>query len=147
MDMGQYMEIFIEESNEHLQHMNQIMLELESRPDDLSLLNEVFRTAHTIKGMAGTMGFNKVANLTHEMENVLQLVRSKEIEVSEGIVDILFECFDSLGEYTSNLADTGEEGELDSSELVNKLKLIEKNRGLVSAEPKESAEPVKELWR
>jgi len=129
MDMSQYMEIFIEESNEHLQHMNQIMLELENKPDDLSLLNEVFRIAHTIKGMAGTMGFNKVANLTHEMENVLQLVRSKEIEVSEKIVDILFECFDSLEEYTANLSNTGEEGELDSTELVNKLKLIEKNRG------------------
>jgi len=129
MDMSQYLEIFIEESNEHLQHMNQIMLDLENRPDDLSLLNEVFRIAHTIKGMSGTMGFTKTANLTHEMENVLHLVRSKEIEVSDQIVDILFECFDTLEEYINHLSNTGEEGDLDSTELVNKLKAVEKNRG------------------
>lgn len=129
MDMSQYLEIFIEESNEHLQHMNQIMLDLENRPDDLGLLNEVFRIAHTIKGMSGTMGFTKVADLTHEMENVLQLVRSQEIDVSEQIVDILFECFDTLEEYINNLSNTGEEGDLDSTALVNKLKAIEKNRG------------------
>ncbi len=75
------------------------------------------------------MGFTKTANLTHEMENVLHLVRSKEIEVSDQIVDILFECFDTLEEYINHLSNTGEEGDLDSTELVNKLKAVEKNRG------------------
>lgn len=110
MDMSQYLEIFIEESNEHLQHMNEVLLELENNTDDLNLLNEIFRIAHTIKGMSGTMGYTRTANLTHEMENVLQLVRNREIPVTETIINILFECFDALEEYINTLTGTGQEG-------------------------------------
>lgn len=129
MDMSQYLEIFIDESKEHLQHMNEILLTLENQPDNLALLNEIFRIAHTIKGMAGTMGFNKLANLTHEMENVLDLVRNRQIDVTSYIVDILFECFDSLEEYITNLTNTGQEGELDSTELVKKLSDLVETKG------------------
>lgn len=132
MDMSQYLEIFIEESKEHLQHMNSILLELENSPDNIDLLNEIFRIAHTIKGMSGTMGFNKLANLTHEMENVLHLVRNREIEVTEGIIDILFECFDGLEEYINTLIETGAEGNRDTTDLVNRLKLIVENKGFVT---------------
>jgi two-component system chemotaxis sensor kinase CheA len=133
MDMSQYLEIFIEESKEHLQHMNSILLELENSPENFDLLNEIFRIAHTIKGMSGTMGFNKLANLTHEMENVLHLVRNKEIEVSEGIIDILFECFDGLEEYINTLIETGAEGDRDTTDLVNRLKMIVEKKAFVSA--------------
>lgn len=132
MDMSQYLEIFIEESKEHLQHMNSILLDLENSPDDLNLLNEIFRIAHTIKGMSGTMGFNKVANLTHEMENVLHLVRNREVEVTEGIIDILFECFDGLEEYINTLIDTGAEGERDTTDLVNRLKSIVEHKAVIA---------------
>lgn len=132
MDMSQYLEIFIEESKEHLQHMNSILLTLENSPDDLNLLNEIFRIAHTIKGMSGTMGFNKVASLTHEMENVLHLVRNKEVEVTEGIIDILFECFDGLEEYINTLIETGAEGDRDTTDLVNRLKSIVEHKAVVA---------------
>jgi two-component system chemotaxis sensor kinase CheA len=140
MDMSQYLEIFIEESREHLDQMNQILLDLENNTEDLDLLNGIFRVAHTIKGMAGTMGFNKVQNLTHEMENVLHKVRSGEIAVSEEIIDILFECFDTLEEYIGNLKNTGEEGDTDASALVKKLIMLLENDGKLVSEASEEAE-------
>ena len=124
MDMSQYLEIFIDESKEHLQTMNEILLELENNVEDVSHIGEIFRIAHTLKGMSGTMGFTKLADLTHKMENVLDLVRNGELNVTSVIVDVLFECFDALEEYVDNLEKTGNEGDLDSSELVQKLQTI-----------------------
>lgn len=127
MDMNQYLDIFIEESKEHLQNMNQILLKLETTTDDLTLLNEIFRIAHTLKGMSGTMGYVRMANLTHEMENVLQSIRNKEIEVNEFIIDILFECFDTLEAYVNELGNSGVEGEYDPKPLIEKLTSIMNN--------------------
>ncbi|MBN2797004.1 MAG: chemotaxis protein CheA [Clostridia bacterium] len=128
MDMNQYMEIFIDESKEHLQSMNQVLLELENNKADVSHVNEIFRVAHTIKGMSGTMGFTKVADLTHEMENVLHLVRTKEIDVNDYIIDILFECFDSLESQITFIEDNSVESDEDNIALVNKLKEIVKTK-------------------
>lgn len=128
MDMSQYLEIFIEESKEHLQHMNEILLVLENNFEDSALLNEIFRIAHTIKGMSGTMGYTKVASLTHEMENVLHICRANELKVDSVIIDILFECFDGLEEYINHLIKFNEEGNLDTTDLVNRLKYIAKNK-------------------
>jgi len=139
MDMSQYLEIFIEESKEHLQHMNSILLNLEEETKDLNLLNEIFRIAHTIKGMSGTMGFTRVANLTHEMESLLDLVRNKEIDVDGYIIDILFECFDALEAYITNLESTGEEGTHDSTELVAKLSVLVKLKRSPSKEEQNAA--------
>ncbi len=144
MDMSQYLEIFIDESKEHLQHMNQILLDLENTPEDLNLLNEIFRVAHTIKGMAGTMGFTKVANVTHEMENVMHKVRNGEIPVTTHIVDVLFECFDTLEEHINSLESTGQESDLDPVPLVNKLKAILENKQPEASKPEEEAPEVVE---
>lgn len=121
MDMNQYLDIFIEESREHLQHMNDNLLELERNPKEINLLNEIFRVAHTLKGMSGTMGFSNIANLTHEMENLLDALRNGEVEPNSEIIDILFRCFDSLDEYINNIIEIGTEGELDSTELVKEI--------------------------
>lgn len=142
MDMSQYLEIFIEESKEHLQHMNGILLELEKTPEDLNLINEIFRIAHTIKGMSGTMGYTKVATLTHEMENVLHLVRNKEIPVTPNIIDVIFECFDSLENQITSIENNGVESSYDYSELVNKLIHILNTKGAAApAAPKAAAKP------
>ncbi len=132
MDMSQYLEIFMDESKEHLQHMNQILLELEKTPEDLNLINEIFRIAHTIKGMSGTMGFTKVATLTHEMENVLHLVRNKEFPVTSVIIDVIFECFDTLDNQITAIENSGAENSSDSSALVNKLIQIINTKGVSS---------------
>ncbi|SHI79709.1 two-component system, chemotaxis family, sensor kinase CheA [Geosporobacter subterraneus DSM 17957] len=121
MDMGQYLEIFIEESKENLQNMNQSLLDLENNYGDKSILNDIFRVAHTLKGMSSTMGFSKVASLTHEMENVLQALRNNEIPTSEKIIDLLFECLDILEEYINEISNTGDEGDLESNHLIKKL--------------------------
>ena len=122
MDMSQYLEIFIEESKEHLQNMNQSLLELENNHKDIGLLNEIFRIAHTLKGMAGTMGYNKITSLTHEMENVLQALRSEEIQINEVTINILFECFDVLDGFVNQIVSSGEEGHYDTSDLIYRLK-------------------------
>ena len=82
MDTNQYMEMFLEESREHLQSLNECLLVLEQNPEDSSVLNEIFRSAHTIKGMSATMGFTEIAELTHEMENVLDLLRKEQLKAN-----------------------------------------------------------------
>ena len=128
MDMNQYMEIFIDESKEHLQSMNRVLLDLENNMSDVQPVNEIFRVAHTIKGMSGTMGFTKVADLTHEMENVLHMVRTKEIDVNSYIIDILFECFDTLEGQITHIEENNVEGSEENIGLVNKLKEIVKTK-------------------
>ncbi|MBN4067867.1 chemotaxis protein CheA, partial [Alkaliphilus transvaalensis] len=124
MDMSQYLDIFIEESKEHLQNMNQILLQLENDHANTGMINEIFRVAHTIKGMAGTMGYTHTAHLTHEMENALQLVRSGEIEINSEIIDVLFQCFDKLEKYVEAVESNGNEGNEDSEELIELIKKI-----------------------
>lgn len=121
MDMSQYMEIFIEESKEHLQSLNQCLLQMEKNPEDNSMLNEIFRVAHTIKGMAGTMGFNKMTRLTHDMEDVLQSLRNNEIKTTPKLIDLLFRCLDALEAYTTVIVDTGIEGTEDNLSIINEL--------------------------
>mgnify|MGYP003244617689 CR=1 FL=1 len=76
MDVSQYLEIFLDETNEHLQNLNTQILELESDPENMDNINEIFRAAHSLKGMAGTMGYKRMQNLTHDMENVFSEVRN-----------------------------------------------------------------------
>ncbi len=121
LDISQYINIFVEEAKEHLQNMNDVLLELEKNPSHLGHINEIFRVAHTIKGMSGTMGFHNMANLTHEMENVLQAARSDEIELSENIIDILFECFDALDSSVNHIIDFGTEEDNTNQIIINKL--------------------------
>lgn len=124
LDISQYINIFIEEAKEHLQSMNGVLLELEKNPSHLGHINDIFRVAHTIKGMSGTMGFHNMANLTHEMENVLQAARSKEIELTEDVIDILFECFDALDSSVYNIIEQGTEDENTNEVLINKLAML-----------------------
>ena len=81
MDVSQYLEIFLDETNEHLQNLNTQILELESDPENMDNINEIFRAAHSLKGMAGTMGYKRMQNLTHDMENVFSEVRNGNIKV------------------------------------------------------------------
>ena len=121
MDMNQYLEIFIEESQEHLQNLNQSLLGLETNPKDMQILNEIFRVAHTLKGMAGTMGYSKMTKLTHQMENVLDDIRNGKIDVSTFIVDVLFECLDFLENAVNHIASNSTEGNASADEIIVKL--------------------------
>ena len=125
MDMNQYMEVFIDESKEHLQTCNEQLLELEKNPTDLSIVNEIFRSAHTLKGMSATMGYEDLANLTHKMENVLDLIRTNKLEVTADLLDVVFAAVDDLEAMVMDIA-SGGNGKRDVSEVVNKLHAIEK---------------------
>jgi two-component system chemotaxis sensor kinase CheA len=96
MDMSQYLEYFLSEAAEHLQALNSNLLELEQRPDNREVFNEILRSAHTLKGMSATMGFKRVAELTHEMESTLLLLKDCQVSVTSEAVDVLFKCLDAL---------------------------------------------------
>ena len=124
METNQYMEMFLDESHEHLQSLNDGLLGLEDNAEDLSVLNEIFRNAHTLKGMSATMGYNKIAELTHEMEDVLDALRKEQIKIREDIIDTLFKCVDSLEQMIDNVANGDPEDLIDVSDLVAKLTAI-----------------------
>lgn len=109
MDTDQYMGIFLDESREHLQALNDNILALEAEPHNEAVLDEIFRSAHTLKGMSATMGFNIMAELTHEMENILDLLRKNKLDATGDIVDLLFRCVDTLEKLIDNVASGGEE--------------------------------------
>ncbi|MET3697964.1 two-component system chemotaxis sensor kinase CheA [Bacillus oleivorans] len=124
MEMNQYLEMFIEESKEHLQACNDHLLELEKNPGNLEIINEIFRSAHTLKGMSATMGFEDLASLTHQMENVLDAIRNEKISVTSEVLDIVFMAVDDLEAMVYSIADGGD-GKKDVSEVVRLLKQIE----------------------
>lgn len=96
MDLAQYMGMYVDGSRENLDLMDKHLLALEQDPDNLGAVGEIFRAAHTLKGMSSTMGFDKIAHLTHEMENVLDNLRNRTVAVTTNIIDVLFETFDAL---------------------------------------------------
>lgn len=124
MEVNQYLEMFIEESKEHLQACSEHLLELEKNPDDLAIVGEIFRSAHTLKGMSATMGFEDLADLTHKMENVLDAIRNEKIHVTPEILDVVFESVDHLEEMVMDIANGGD-GKRDVSATVAQLKRIE----------------------
>lgn len=141
MDVSQYLEIFIDESEEHLQTLSDCIMVLEKEPDNKDTINEVFRAAHSLKGMAGTMGFKRMQHLTHDMENVFQEVRSDRVKVTSGMIDLLFKCLDALEGYLDNIKSTSDEGDEDNEVIIKELNdFIAKADGEAEAENKEVSE-------
>lgn len=124
MDMNQYLSMFIDESNDHLQSLNENMLQLEGNPEDLGIVQVIFRSAHTLKGMAATMGFEDLASLTHKMENVLDLVRNEKLKMQDYIFDTMFKSLDALETMVQDITEGGQ-GKADVSAIVASLQAIE----------------------
>ncbi|WP_433749790.1 chemotaxis protein CheW [Falsibacillus pallidus] len=129
MEMNQYLEVFIEESREHLQSCNENILALEKKPDDLSIVNEIFRSAHTLKGMSATMGYEDIAHLTHVMENVLDAIRNEKITVTPELFDVVFLSIDALESMVESIA-AGGDGKRDIQEIALKLQMIEDGKAI-----------------
>ena len=121
MDLSQYLEIFIDETKEHLQTLNDQVLIMEQDPENIDTVNEIFRAAHSLKGMAGTMGFKRMQRLTHDMENVFSEIRNGKMSVTPDIVDIVFKCLDALEGYLANIQETADEGTEDNEEIIELL--------------------------
>jgi two-component system chemotaxis sensor kinase CheA len=121
MDVSQYLEIFIEETKEHLQSLNEHILILEKEPENEETINEIFRAAHSLKGMAGTMGYKRMQRLTHDMENVFSEIRAGKMKATSALVDILFRGLDALEAYLSNIQSEANEGEEDNEDIITAL--------------------------
>ncbi|MCU7667925.1 chemotaxis protein CheA [Bacillus thuringiensis] len=132
----EFISMFLEESQEHLQALNENVLKLENNPEDITVVSEIFRSAHTFKGMAATMGFLDISNLTHEMENVLDSIRNNKMSVNSLVIDVIFECIDNLERMVVDIQDGGQ-GHLDVNGTVNRLKqLLNGGSSIASENPK-----------
>ena len=138
---NQYMDMFLDESHEHLQSLNEGLLRLEENMEEIDAVNDIFRNAHTLKGMSATMGFAKIAELTHEMEDVLDLVRKSQIKLNEDIMDTLFKCLDSLEQMVDSVGNGEAEDVVDVSDLVAKLSSISKGTPAPAAATPAAAAP------
>lgn len=121
MDVSQYLEIFIDETKEHLQSLNEQILVLEREPENVDTINEIFRAAHSLKGMAGTMGYKRMQRLTHNMENVFSEIRNGKMKASAKLVDVLFKGLDALEQYLDVIINSGDEGTEDNEDIVKSL--------------------------
>lgn len=139
MDVSQYLEIFLDETREHLQSLNTEILNLEQDPENEDTINEIFRAAHSLKGMAGTMGYKRMQTLTHDMENVFSEVRNGTIKIKSHMIDILFQCLDALEEYTTNIQENSDEGTNDNEALIKLLNDCLKPDGGAAEEKAEAA--------
>ena len=147
MDVSQYLEIFLDETNEHLQNLNTQILELESDPENMDNINEIFRAAHSLKGMAGTMGYKRMQNLTHDMENVFSEVRNGNIKVDSRMVDVLFQCLDALEQYVNNIQETSDEGTDDNEPIIKALNSFivnNEDKGVLPEEANKEEAPAEE---
>ncbi|GAB2563366.1 chemotaxis protein CheA [Gracilibacillus alcaliphilus] len=132
MEVNEYLEVFIEESKEHIQSLNDHLLILENDPANMETVSEIFRSAHTLKGMAATMGYRDIADLTHKMENVFDAVRNNQISIHSEIMDVLFQAVDQLEGMVLDIVDGGE-GAADVQQLVTQLQAIENKEEIPKA--------------
>lgn len=129
MDVSQYLDIFLDETKEHLQNLNTQILALEQDSENMDTINEIFRAAHSLKGMAGTMGYKRMQTLTHDMENVFSEVRTGNIKVNAPMIDTLFQCLDALEDYLAYIQENADEGDNDNEPLIKELNRILNSKG------------------
>lgn len=134
MDMNEYLPMFLAECREHLQELNLAVVRLEERPDDRATIDEIFRAAHSLKGMSSTMGFEGMAHLTHQMEDVFELLRQRGGALDGAVVDVVLECLDALGASVDAIDESG-------TEAIEPAPLIARLKGLVRTEDEAGAEP------
>lgn len=140
MDVSQYLEIFIDETKEHLQNLNDLLLVLEKEPEDKATINEIFRAAHSLKGMAGTMGYKRMQNLTHNMENVFSEIRNDKMKVTASLIDTLFQCLDALESYLNNIQEASDEGTEDNEAIIKLLNEFLATEGNMTTEAQPAAQ-------
>lgn len=140
MDSAELLEMFIDEAGEHLENLNQRVLELDKGEITEDTINEIFRAAHSLKGTSGSMGFTRLQRLTHDMESVFSLVREGKLSVGSDLVDLLFRCLDAVQAYLDNIRETSDEGTETNQDLIDELgKYLE---GGAAAQPASKEQPV-----
>ena len=140
MDVSQYLSVFLDEAKEHLQSLNDNIMILEQDPENEDCINEIFRSAHSMKGMAGTMGYTRMQNLTHDMEDVFSDVRGGKIKIKSADIDVLLQCLDAIQEYVDNITENQDEGTDEHQNIIKALADI-RNGGGGEAAPAAAAAP------
>lgn len=137
MDVNQYLEIFIDETKEHIQNLNDQLMIIEKEPDNKDTINEIFRAAHSLKGMAGTMGYKRMQRLTHDMENVFSEIRNDKMKVTSSLIDVLFQSLDAIEAYLNNIQENADEGTDDNEPIIQELnRILREGIGASAAEDK-----------
>src|SRR5690242_6738630 len=131
--MDEYLPMFLAEGREHLQELNLAVVRIEETPDDQATVDEIFRIAHSMKGMSATMGFGGMAALTHQMEDVFELLKQRSGGLQREAIDVLLECLDALSAAVDAIDETG-------AEEIQPEPLIERLKGLVRADEDERTE-------
>lgn len=146
MELESYLPMFLAESREHLEHLNLAVLRIEAQPDDRETVNEIFRIAHSLKGMSATMGFSEIAALTHKMEDVFELLRQRTGGLGRPVVDVLFACLDALSGAVEAIDATGAEA-LASEPLITRLNSLIRARTPAQAAARQGgSEPPPDLF-
>ena len=141
-DNSVYRDLFFEESDDNLQTLNDSILELEQEPDNIDLINSIFRVAHTLKGMSATMGSDVMTKLTHKMEDMFDLFKTGKMKINTDHISLVFKCLDKLQELVDDLRDDKELEESQITDLWNELDRVESSAGAGEAEA--PAAPVEE---
>ncbi|WP_022773917.1 chemotaxis protein CheA [Butyrivibrio sp. AE2015] len=141
MDVSQYLSVFLDEAKEHLQSLNDNIMTLEQDPENEDCINEIFRSAHSMKGMAGTMGYTRMQNLTHDMEDVFSDVRGGKIKIKSADIDVLLQCLDAIQGYVDNITENQDEGTDEHQNIIKALADIRNGGGGGGAAPAAAAAP------
>lgn len=142
-DNSAYRDLFFEESEDNLQQLNDNVLELEKEPDNIDLINEIFRAAHTLKGSSATMGYEVMTKLTHRMEDIFDLFKSGKLKVNGDHISLIFKCLDRLSQLLDDLRDEKDLSEDQIKDLIDELNKVETGVTGQAAETEAASEPVK----
>jgi two-component system chemotaxis sensor kinase CheA len=134
MELNEYLPMFLAESREHLQELNLAVVRIEEAPDDATTIDEIFRIAHSLKGMSATMGFAHVAALTHAMEDLFEVLRIRRGGLEREAIDVLLECLDTLSAAFEDI-------EADGAEKLEEGPLVERLHALVRSQSEEQQAP------
>ena len=145
MDKTQYAELFLTESREHVSAMNHWLLELERGAGGVEPITAIFRAVHTVKGMSATMGYSAVAELSHELETLLDRVRRAEVAVSPEVMEVLFRSADALEE-SIEAAVRGDRPPLALSQLVLQIRSIAGSGGWDASAPEAARQAALPGW-
>ncbi len=140
MDVSQYLSVFLDEAKEHLQSLNDNIMTLEQDPENEDCINEIFRSAHSMKGMAGTMGYTRMQNLTHDMEDVFSDVRAGKIKIKSADIDVLLQCLDAIQGYVDSITENQDEGTEEHQDIIKSLGDIRNGGGGGAAAPAPKAD-------
>lgn len=122
--MNELTEIFVGETREHLEILNESLMALEQNPENREIINEIFRVVHTIKGSSAMMGLKKMENMAHGMEDVLHDIRDGKLHLDGKLVELLFVCHDFLLNCLESVVQNGDEGDFKADHIINRLHAI-----------------------